>query len=556
MRSRPVIAAVLIVACARTPAPVTAPAPAPGPKPVATKALALPAIPVVDGPLAIHVVYPQAGQTITSRDSNFIFGSIGSGKASLLINGHPARVYPNGAFIAFIPNPPASSPRYELVAQRGGESVRVTHSINFPAARPLAPTPAPAPTPPAAARPAARASSRADTLDALTSRLERRMDSLHATLMRDEPIGWVRLGTANAAADTDRVVIARPVPGGTYKWFFLPGTVVPLVSRGEGFARVRLDRNLDVYVDTLDAAYVSPTLAPERSTTTMRLVPNADGTDLVIPVGERPPYFVEETDHSIVLTLYGVRANTDLINYASADSLVRTVEWEQLSAERARVTVNLRAAPYGYLVLWERSSLVLKLRAHPHIDAASPLRGLTIAVDPGHPPVGATGPTGLWEPQATLPIGMRLKTILEARGARVVMTRTTPDPVALGDRPIIARRANVNAFVSIHLNALPDGVNPFVAPGTGTYFFRSHSEPLARAVQRGMVSQMVLQDLGVNYDNLAVVRATWYPAVLCEGAFLMMPDQEFALRTPEFQERYARGIADGLENYFRSLGAR
>jgi len=509
-------------------------------------------MPVVDGPLAIKVVYPQAGQTVTSRDSNFIFGSIGSGKATLRINGVPVRVYPNGAFLAFLPNPPASAPRYELVAERGGESVRATHSINYPAVRP----PAPPATPPAPVTPEAPATSRADTLAALSSRLERRMDSLQTTLLRDEPIGWVRLGVANAAADTDRVIIARPVPGGTYKWFFLPGTVVPLVSRAEGFARVRLDRNLDVYVDTLDAAYVSSTLAPERRTTTMRLVPNAEGTDLVIPVGERAPYFVEETDRSIVLTLYGVRANTDLINYPSADSLVRTVEWEQLSAERARVTVNLRNAPYGYLVLWERSSLVLKLRARPRIDPGAPLRGLTIAVDPGHPPIGATGPTGLWEPQATLAIGQRLKTILEARGARVVMTRTTMDPVALGDRPIIARRANANAFVSIHLNALPDGVNPFVAPGTGTYFFRSQSEPLARAVQRGMVSQMGLQDLGVNYDNLAVVRSTWYPAVLCEGAFLMIPEQEFALRTPEFQERYARGIADGLESYFRSLGAR
>jgi len=512
-------------------------------------------MPVVDGPIAIKVVYPQAGQTVTSRDSNFIFGSLGSGRATLRINGYPARVYPNGAFIAYIPNPPASSPRYELVAERGGENVRATHSINYPAVRAPAPTltPTPAPAPPAPVKPEAQATSRADTIAAMTSRLEARMDSLNRTLLRDEPIGWVRLGVVNAAADTDRTIIGRPLPGGTYKWFFMPGTVVPLVAREEGFARVRLDRNLDVYVDTADAAYVSPTLAPERRTTTMKLVPNAEGTDVVISVGERPPYFIEETDRSIVLTLYGVRANTDLVNYASADSLVRTVEWEQLSAERARVTVNLRSAPYGYLVLWERSSLVLKLRARPRIDPTSPLRGLTIAVDPGHPPIGATGPTGLWEPTATLAVGMRLKTILEERGAVVVMTRTNMNAVALGDRPIIARRANANAFVSIHLNAYPDGINPFVAPGTGTYFFRSHSEPLARAVQRGMVAQMGLQDLGVNYNNLAVVRPTWYPAVLCEGAFIMIPDQEFALRTPEFQERYARGIADGLENYFRTL---
>jgi N-acetylmuramoyl-L-alanine amidase len=151
---------------------------------------------------------------------------------------------------------------------------------------------------------------------------------------------------------------------------------------------------------------------------------------------------------------------------------------------------------------------------------------------------------------------MHLKRILEERGATVIMTRTTDSAVALGDRPIIARRANAHAFVSIHLNAYPDGVNPFNAPGTGTYFFRTHSEPLARNVQRGMVSQLGLIDLGVNYDNLAVVRGTWYPAVLCEGAFIILPDQEAALRNPEFQERYARGVADGIESYFRTLPSR
>jgi len=375
--------------------------------------------------------------------------------------------------------------------------------------------------------------------------------------VRYDPIGWVQLGAANAAADSDRTIVGRPVPGGTYKWFFMPGTVVPLVAREAGFARVRLDRDLDVYVDTLDARDVPATSAVERRVTAnMKVRPSADGVDLVIPLGARAPYFVEEQDRAIVLTLYGVRGNTDLVNYANADSMVRTVEWAQETTDRARVTVGLRGAPYGYLVVWENNALVLKIRGHPRIDPQRPLAGLTIAVDPGHPPIGATGPTGLWEPQATLPIGQRLKAILEERGARVVMTRTTADPVALGDRPVIARRANVNAFVSIHLNAYPDGVNPFVAPGTGTYFFRAHSEPLARAVQRGMVSHMGLQDLGVNYDNLAVVRGTWYPAVLCEGAFIMLPDQEAALRTTEFQDRYARGVADGLESYFRALNAR
>ena len=57
-------------------------------------------------------------------------------------------------------------------------------------------------------------------------------------------------------------------------------------------------------------------------------------------------------------------------------------------------------------------------------------------------------------------------------------------------------------------------------------------------------------------DNLAVVRPTWFPAVLCEGAFVILPDQEAALRTSDFQARYAMGILEGLEEYFRDLGTR
>jgi N-acetylmuramoyl-L-alanine amidase len=295
------------------------------------------------------------------------------------------------------------------------------------------------------------------------------------------------------------------------------------------------------------------TAMPRRVTSNIRVRSSADGADVIIPTGSRAPYFMEEGDRALRLTLYGVHANTDLVNYASADTLIRNVDWEQVGNDRARVTINLRDAPYGYLVLFDNNAMVVKVRRKPVIDPLRPLAGLTIAVDPGHPPIGATGPTGLWEPQATLPIGMRLKRILEERGARVIMTRTTDAAVALSDRPVIARRENVNAFLSIHLNAYGDGVNPFLHPGTGTYFFRNQSEPLAREVQRGMVSQLGLEDLGINYDNLAVVRGTWYPAVLCEGAFVILPDQEAALRTPEFQERYARGVADGVENYFRKL---
>ena len=257
---------------------------------------------------------------------------------------------------------------------------------------------------------------------------------------------------------------------------------------------------------------------------------------------------------TLVAILYGVQANTDIINYIGGDSLVRRVRWYQETSDRARFEIDLSRAPYGYLPMWNRGAFTLRVRRPPAVDAARPLHGLTIVVNAGHPPAGSTGPTGLYEPVPTLAISQRLKTILAGRGARVVMTRTTAEPLALTIRPVLARRAGAHAFVSIHLNALPDGVNPFTAHGTGSYYFHPSSEPLAREVQRGMVRRMGLRDLGIFYDNLSDLRHPWMPSVLCEGAFIMIPEQEAAVRVPEFQERYALGVADGLEAYFRGLG--
>ena len=137
----------------------------------------------------------------------------------------------------------------------------------------------------------------------------------------------------------------------------------------------------------------------------------------------------------------------------------------------------------------------------------------------------------------------------------MVLTRTTMEAVDLHFRSVVARRANSAALVSIHLNAFGDGVDPGPNVGTSTLFFHPQSEPLARLVQAGMMREMGLRDLGIHYQNIAIGRTMWMPAIICEGAFLMVPQQENALKLPEFQERYARGVADGIEAYFRTFAA-
>lgn len=482
---------------------------------------ALPPIPHVAGaPLAPAVVYPARNGVIATQDSNFVLGSVGSGDASLTINGVPVEVKPNGAFLAWLPVPPGEAPAYELVARRGLDSVAYLHPVQTPASRAALPPTVGAPPPQPLPSP------RVVTLGVAVS--------------------------ADSAPDTP--ISIRPTPGGTYKWFAVPGTQVERLGEFGGFTRIRLDAALDAWVASSDVIELPDSVeTPRRVVGNLAVVPDSEWTDVIFPLRSVPPYLVEEDGDRLVLTLYSTRATTDIIAYRSGDSVVRTVTWEPLTADRVRYTIHLRHAPFGYLVLHDGRALTLRVRRPPVVDAAQPLRGITVAVDAGHPPAGSRGPTGLYEADATLPIAEFVREELERRGATVLMTRTAPGPVPLGDRPALARRAHAHALVSIHLNAVPDGVNPYTAGGTGTYFFHPHSEPLARAVQAGMVRAMGLRDIGVFYDNLALVRPTWMPAILCEGAFIIIPEHEAAMSDPAGQRAYARGVARGVESYFRAL---
>jgi N-acetylmuramoyl-L-alanine amidase len=194
---------------------------------------------------------------------------------------------------------------------------------------------------------------------------------------------------------------------------------------------------------------------------------------------------------------------------------------------------------------------LLEVRRPPAIDPRHPLRGRTIELDPGHPPQGATGPTGLREPAATLAVAERARTLLERAGATVLLTRSDSTPLDLFPRTAFAEQRDADILVSIHANALPDGVNPFVNNGTSVYYFQPRSADLARALNRALVRQLGLRDLGMGRGDYALVRPTWQPAALTEGAFIMMPEQEMLLGSDAGQWRYAQGVVDGIEEFLR-----
>jgi len=659
---------VLLAALAALSAPLAAQQPKPAakpkpktavkaaPKPLDPNTGKLPPIPRVTGPIRLDVVYPARTDVVDAGAMSFLLGSTGTGDARLTINGDTVHVWPNGAFVAWVPFPNDSVITFKLVAFRpGGQrdslvylvrravraplpttalwidtlsmrptgrvwwpdneylplSVRAaegselrlifpdgtwvplvasvgyddvpwgirafdrdTANLNRPVkadryvglmrGRALGADPGPLLGPePRTGGCAMCRRNRAATPDTTLAILEaikgadtvRTVWPLRVSLLDSLPTVLELDDDTARVGNTDRLSVGRATPGATYNWFFPNGTRANVSGRLNGDLRLQLSATSVAWVTASDA-HPLPLFTPPLSATVGSVVLTSapESATLRIPLNARVPFQVTEEESSLTVRLYGATGNVDWMRYGGADSLVERMTWAQPTADEVTLTLDLTKPVWGYRTRWDRSDLLLEVRRPPTIDRLHPVKGLRIVVDAGHPPGGATGPTGYREAEANLAVALELRTLLEKGGAQVLMTRTSDVSVPLASRPIFADSVDADLLISIHNNALPDGVNPFTNSGTSVFYNQPRSAPLARAAQAALVQRLGLRDLGVGRGDLALVRPTWMPSILTEGMFMAIPEQEEALRLPAGQKMYAAGVYAGIVAYLNGLG--
>lgn len=187
----------------------------------------------------------------------------------------------------------------------------------------------------------------------------------------------------------------------------------------------------------------------------------------------------------------------------------------------------------------------------------------TVVIDAGHGGVdgGATSCTGVLESKFNLEIAQKLNDLLNLLGTNTIMIRNTDCSVYTEGETIAQKKVSdlkervriVNStknclLVSIHQNLFSDGkysgAQVFYAPTDG-------SQDLAKSMQKAFINSLNpgsrRQEKKANSIYLMQhIRCT---GILVECGFLSNPQEEYLLRTKEYQLKICCVIACAVNNY-------
>jgi len=239
-------------------------------------------------------------------------------------------------------------------------------------------------------------------------------------------------------------------------------------------------------------------------------------------------------------------------------------------------------------------------------SAPNPITGLRlrhgVVIDPGHGGVdpgnpGRYFPGRLVEKDITLAIGRLLRAELTRRAIVATLTRSTDTLIDLADRGALCKAA-CDLFVSIHVNAMPDGRRADRVSGVETYFlsdaktedqqrvaqmeneaisfetgtssaatgplgfilrdlqvneYLRESAQLAQLVQDSAARIHPGGDRGVQQAGFTVLTTARRPAILVETGFATNRTDGAFLASSLGQHKIASAIADGIVAYLLEL---
>lgn len=242
------------------------------------------------------------------------------------------------------------------------------------------------------------------------------------------------------------------------------------------------------------------------------------------------------------------------------NSVIKSGKWSSDSS-KSTVTLSLTLTTagkfYGFHYEYNKDgTLTISINHKP-----KSLKDAVIMLDAGHGGIDsgavcAVKATGFnYEKNINLSLATKIKALLEAEGATVIMTRDGDDWKSYTQRNDEVRNREPDMFISIHC----DSSTASSATGTSAYYYRAYSQPLAKAVHDSLVDAYKTQiykdnpsvkvDRNTNFYAFRVARVEECPAILIEYGFVSNTLECQALQNANNRDILAKATVDGIKKY-------
>ncbi|NLO91712.1 MAG: N-acetylmuramoyl-L-alanine amidase [Elusimicrobia bacterium] len=562
---------------------------------------------------AIQVLYPYEGQHIAAVPQTFIFGNVSPSSGTLTINGTPVKVHPKGTFLAYLPVSRGNFVFALEYAPADGKPA-FTYQRAITVGQPL-PAPLSADKPQldknsvqpaadveysagdcvqisAAGSPEMKADFSIDGVIRHAEMAELPQGSGNYTGMycikpEDKASqaeikvrlskGWsgdkasaagkltIMPNTPSIAEVTSDLAGLRSDFDGGYFMFASSGTRIHVTGRIGGRLRAELGPARSGWIDDSKVKLLPPgTPLPKALLGTISTAKGKSSTKVRLEMTSQVPYTAQLDGDTLSIDFLYTRNFTNWIVYDSSDTMIRNIVWQQPDGQTSTVKINFRQGrtPWGYDITYAAGGYNIELRERPNFacKGKTPLKGLTVVLDPGHSPKkgaaydGAIGPSGSFEYAVNYQIAKELELLLQQKGAKVVLTRNNEtEDVPLQHRPGISWNAKGDLYLSIHNNALPDGSNPLTPDrGFSVYYYHPHSMAFGSHMLAAFQRRIPLPDEQLRFGDYLVLRQTQMPAILAECAYQIIPEQEQLILSQDFRKKLAAAMLEGVLSYMKS----